>query len=295
MYCTTCGSALPADAGFCPSCGRAKAPASQALLSDQEASTAAVPPSAEETDADTAEIATDQKSNNRTLLNPGTVILGIAGLTCLVVFAVLGMVPIFLIEAAAFLGLAGWCAVKWPPPAAAHAAILTISLVLAASTGVTLDQDAFGARYRYISQGNQQLRIDERAGRTDRLSSSGWIPIAFDRDPKEILTNPLEQVFSLPLDKGYWEGGTDGEVCFQATNNSGYVISRIGITLQTKMKDGMPTPEGGLVNRQVFLKPFMGGLISQGETVKVCASSPRTLLPDETWSYTDEHVYGWKR
>jgi hypothetical protein len=36
-------------------------------------------------------------------------------------------------------------------------------------------------KYTYLQQGNTQVRVDERSGRTDRLTDNGWIPISFER------------------------------------------------------------------------------------------------------------------
>jgi hypothetical protein len=51
----------------------------------------------------------------------------------------------------------------------------------------------------------------------------------------------------------------------------------------------------GSNEKMIVLKNGGGGFINSEETTKVCGSTPRDLADGETWSYTDLHVYGWKR
>ncbi len=245
--------------------------------------------------ASVAPVTPDPKSPKR-FANTGSITLGVFALICLVLGAVQGFIPIFLIVGFAFGGLAWLCAVRWPLSAGVHAAVLVASLLLAVLVGVTLDQDSFGPRYRYLSQGSVQYRVDERAGRTDRLGAGGWYPVAYDSEAKEI--NALDTIFTVSLTKGYWEPAlAGGNICFLITNTSGYIVDRITIQIQTQGKSDAKAgnDSAAAVDQQVILKSLGGGLISPGQNSLVCASSPRDLSADETWSYTDVHVYGWKR
>jgi hypothetical protein len=141
-----------------------------------------------------------------------------------------------------------------------------------------------------------QYRVDERAGRTDRLGTSGWYPVAYESEAKEI--DLLAAIWTVNLTKGYWEGAiAGGDICFTVNNTSGYVMDRIVIKVKTQKKNGAEAGKDSSagVDQEVVLKGYGGGLISPGRDSLVCASSPRDLSPDETWSYDLKSVYGWKR
>jgi hypothetical protein len=154
---------------------------------------------------------------------------------------------------------------------------------------VTLDQDTFGPRYRYLSQGSVQYRVDEKAGRTDRLGNGGWFPVAFDREAEEV---PEGNIFSqsIALSEGQWTSALGGQICFTAVNSSGYLVDRIAIKVQAQKQNGPVN-----LDQEVTLKSYGGGFIGPGKNSMVCASSPRDLSADETWSYTYLAAYGWKR
>jgi hypothetical protein len=141
-----------------------------------------------------------------------------------------------------------------------------------------------------------QYRVDERAGRTDRLGTGGWYPVAYESEAKEI--NLLDAIWNVNLTKGYWAGAiAGGDICFSLNNSSGYVIDRITIEVKTEKKSeaGTEKDNSAAVNQEVILKSYGGGLIGPGQNSMVCASSPRDLSADETWSYEFKSIYGWKR
>jgi hypothetical protein len=226
-------------------------------------------------------------------VNAGSITLGICALICVVLGAVQGFIPIFLIEGFAFAGLAWLCAVRWPISEAVRASVLVASVLLAVLVGVTLDQDSFGPRYSYLSQGTVQYRIDEKAGRTDRLTNSGWYPVAFDKQATEV---PNDNIFDpkIVLTKGQWASTSGGEICFSATNSSNYIVDRIDIAVKIQKKSDVPSYPT-FYDQHIDLKSYGGGFVSPGQSALVCASSPRDLLADETWTYTYMGAYGWKR
>jgi hypothetical protein len=240
--------------------------------------------------------ATPAPRNLKRYVNAGSITLVIFGLTCMILGAVQGFIPIFLIEGLAFGGLAWLCAVRWPVSEGVRAVVLVASLLLAVLVGVTLDQDSFGPRYRYLSQGSVQYRVDERAGRTDRLAAGGWDPAAYDSEAKEI--DILAAVFTVTLTKGYWEPAlSGGNICFSLANSSGYILDRIAIEVKTQKKNLAEAGKDGsaVLDQQLILKSYGGGLISPGRNSLVCASSPRDLSADESWSYDLKGFYGWKQ
>jgi len=331
MYCVECGSSLPNDAQFCPRCGKrhgteetafsdksseaAKADESEAnppIPSSESASEAGavrrfvwenLEPDSATPPASTASVTTEEKAPAR-YANAGSIIMGVVALTCTALGAIQGFIPIFLIEGVAFGGLAWLCAVKWPLSQSLLSVVFVASILFAGLVGVTLDQDSFGPRYRYLSQGSVQYRVDERAGRTDRLGSSGWYPVAYDREAQEL--PPVAAIWTVNLTKGEWTSGSGGKICFSAVNSSEYTVDRITIAVQIQKKSDAQAGKDGATDKdsanqlnptdqQVVLKSYGGGFIGTGDTALVCAPSPRDLTADDTWSYTDEHIYGWKR
>ncbi|MGA2351597.1 MAG: hypothetical protein ABSF70_14265 [Terracidiphilus sp.] len=351
MYCAACGSTLPIEALFCPRCGKRsildevtpdtalpETPTNTGIDTKDNGkmlepepspqSEANPAPPASETNTTTNAVAqafgANTSEQNSTVANKfrnaGSITLAVVALICLILGAVQGFIPIFLIEGVAFGALAWLCAARWPLSPRIFSAVFVTSLLLAGLVGVTLDQDTFGPRYRYLSQNSTQYRIDEKAGRTDKLGSGGWHPVAFDKDAQEL---PVV----VNLDKGEWSrsfGDGSGRICFttgtNATNpfaevnygngdtkSSDYIIDRISIAVEIHNMTsasaeayGSSHPKEDHFTRyisggQVVLKNDGGGFINSEETTKVCGSTPRDLADGETWSYTDMHVYGWKR
>lgn len=298
MYCISCGSLLPNEAQFCPRCGKrngAEATASRsgssepASAGESEASSSLPPseidtaangpalPTGDEgrearqstsetrnadspTEAGTGTTVIQKAKSPARYANAGSITLGAAALICVVLGAVQGFIPIFLIEGVAFAGLAWLCAAKWPLGQSLHSVVLVGSLLLAGLAGVSLDQDTFGPRYRYLSQGSVQYRVDEKAGRTERLGNHGWYPVAFDSEAKEI--NALDAILTVNLTKGYWEPAiAGGDICFTVSNSSGYILDRITIQVQTQKKNDANAGKGdaSALNQQIVLKSYGGG------------------------------------
>jgi hypothetical protein len=242
--------------------------------------------------ASTAPVTEEAKSPSR-YANAGSITLGTVALICLVLSAIQGFIPIFLIEGAVFGGLAWLCAAMWPLSQSLHSVVLIASLLLAGLVGVTLDQDTFGPRYRYLSQGSTELRIDEKAGRTDRLGSSEWHPVAFDRAAEQLPPSNVS-VFDFTLKDGHWGPNwpNGDEICFTFENPSVYVIQKLPVQIEVKDKDGKEVKDASQI---IDLAKEGGGLIDTGETSKVCAHAPGTFPEGGNWSYTDVQAYGWKR
>lgn len=343
MYCVACGTLLPNKAQFCPRCGKPNGPeeiapqpssSEPATEGDSDASLSLPRSESDAMENGTASSArngveearqfvgenlgadsfspapsaatvTQEAKSAARYANAFSIPLGVGALICLVLGAVQGFIPIFLIEGFAFAGLAWLCAAKWPLSKSLHSIVFVSTLLLAGVVGVTLDQDTFGPRYRYLSQGSAQIRVDEKAGRTDRLGNSGWYPVSYDKEAQEVPGNGI--VPPISLTNGSWTslfGG--GKICFTAANSTDYILSKITIAVQTQKKSGAAQGDAGSSDKSTgaysnafgqptVLESLSGGFIGTGDTALVCASSPRDLSSDETWSYTDVHAYGWKR
>lgn len=341
MYCAECAFSLPAGAKFCPRCSKRNvltetAPASVlGAASPEDEETRPAPETGTDADgnasvasngpgtphrfvwetlepesppsypADSESSGAQEPKPRQQYANAGSITFGAAALICLVLGAIQGFIPIFLIEGAAFGGLAWLCAARWPLTLLLHSIVFVSSLILAVLVGVTLDQDTFGPRYRYLSQGSVQYRVDEKAGRTDRLGNGGWFPVAFDREAEEVPANgPLTH---FELTNGEWvplsSGSMGGQVCLLASNPSDYIVDRITISVKILKQAGASTGKddaldqylSGWGGQQVVLKSYGGGFIGAGETRLACGPAPRDLAADETWNFAVSNAYGWKR
>jgi hypothetical protein len=217
--------------------------------------------------------------------NAGSITLGAVAFICLVLGAVQGFIPIFLIEGAAFGGLSWLCAAKWPLSRAVHSMVFVASLLLAGLVGVTLDQDTFGPRYRYLSQGSTELRVDEKAGRTDRLWTTGWKPISFDRPPSEM--NVIDAIFTVPLTNGRWEGE---RVCFDVQNKSNYIIKAIDATVKVTPK----STSDSSTSLPIVLRPQVFALLDVGDDDRFCGTAG-AFPGSADWSYDVQKYTGWKK
>lgn len=353
MYCIQCGWKLPEDAQFCRQCGKPNnpcgdvssggslglpEPANTILNEGSELSeSAAVDASSSMRSADFGEVGgivpetpaqenpappiKDEPiaGNARELpksVNVGSIALGLLSVCCLILCVAQGFIPIFLIEGVALGALAWICAVRWPLAPTLLSIVFVISLLLAGLVGITLNRDVLSPHYHYIAEGSVRYRVDERAHRTDRLGTDGWIPVAYDNDPEMVPSNGI--VSPVSLRDGSWGlVGGGRRICFLATNDSSYVVKMIGITVEIRNKDGggkisnegatpdRPRPGENLqdftarvVNTggsPVSLTSASGGLINVGASELVCGDAPRAIADGETWSFSGVQVYGWKR
>ena len=180
---------------------------------------------------------------------------------------------------------------KKPTSQKATAVILSLALAVAAGEGYLVGRQ-FGVKsYTYLQQGNAQYRVDSAAGRTDRLTTSGWEPVSFDRLPESLQLKD----FLVSLRQG--ERGAN-EICFEASNDSNDVLQDITIVWGLN-----PAPVGGGnpidaifdPQRRITLKRAGGGYLDVGKTSLFCRAQPRPLPNGSTWTGILLEVKGWKQ
>jgi hypothetical protein len=332
MYCSTCGAAFPLTSNFCPQCGKpalkadpihgwqavttvnrvATANAASDLISANDTETAAgreadlqeisiAPPNPNSMAATNTSTATFSDPGRPKYANSGSIVLTVFSLLCLIFGVMQGFIPIFLIAAIIFGGLAALCAFRWPLSISIHSVVLTTSLLLAGVVGIALGRDPFGPSYRYLTQGNTEIRINEKNGRTDRLTNGGWEPIAFDHNAMQL---PQDENSKITLSNGVWKSNyLSGEVCFDVSNSSDYVVKSIAIVVTAKDKSGNEVKD--LSDDPFSLYTSNGpsgtmltstyGLLNTGGSYHVCGNKSRALADGEIWSYTGMQAWGWKK
>ncbi len=312
MYCIECGAALPNEVLSCPNCGKScyilDEPANDTTPADAPPATEKVADditrllgSDSNTSGNSATSVTNQPSSSLRHYNGGSITLGAFCLICFIISAVQGFMPIFLIAGLTFGGLAWIYAIKWPLSEVLISVVLVSSLLVAGVVGIALDRDTFRPSYKYLTQGNAEIRIDEKNGRTDRLTNGGWQPIAFDHDAIQL---PQDQNLRITLSNGEWKSFySSGEVCFDVSNSSDYVVKTIAIVVTVKDKAGNEVKDLSdsqylaLVSNGPVGTTLMSsyGLLNTGGLDHVCKGKPRALANGETWSYSGTQAWGWKK
>jgi hypothetical protein len=285
MFCSKCATSLPDDAQFCLKCGHALTGTLNTNIPttpSPEAKTEPLVTPAAPTDAPTVSMP------NVPNANIGTFVFASFAVLSLVVSFVKGVVPIFIIEAGLWGGLAWYWNRKKPKSQAATAIVLLLAVVVVAAEGYSLLRKFEGPNYTYLQQGNAQYRVDNAAGRTDRLTSTGWTAVSFDRPPEPIVVGDL--IFGLTLNKGEWDPILK-QICFDASNNSDFVLQNFTIIVSLNPKPADDNPFDDIVT----LKGYGGGLLDKGKSSLSCGPAPKTYpAGSTTWSYVLSSGSGWK-
>jgi hypothetical protein len=134
-------------------------------------------------------------------------------------------------------------------------------------------------RYKYLKMRDVPYRYDRYSGRTDKLAYGGWVPVGFDRLPIAIPTNAV----SLQYDSfaSHDLASTGEQICFDVTNDSGYMIKSVTIGVSEKPFfhfDELVTLENGT-------------LLRSGTQDCLCGISHAT---DWTWHFKVQSAKGWK-
>jgi hypothetical protein len=147
------------------------------------------------------------------------------------------------------------------------------------------------SRYKYLQQGNTQIRIDERSGRTDRLTESGWIPISFDKPATKVPEDQLKQVSATLIAKDIFDRISISNSCYTIDNDSEFVIKELWISLPsmdtTKEKDKTPLA--------IPLESKSGGFAPVGGKFVMCYHGSSM---EPKWDPTQASIIsatGWKQ
>lgn len=290
-FCIKCGLDQPEDSRFCRKCGYA--------FPNLESPPLASPPATAETEgasiAATIPAAAPSASTStviaQTAFNFGTwIFAGFSVLSLIVAFA-RGIVPIYLGEAAGWAVLAWWWQKTNPKSQIANALVLLLAVVLAAGEGFLIGRQP-AENYTYLQQGNTQVRVNPSTGRTDRLTTDGWMPISYDKPPETL--DPW-QAPTLTLTNGVWKNTflDNGEVCFDVENGTQYTVQDLSIVLTFDPKPANTSSFDDVFN-SVTLKKFIGGLLATGKSAEFCGKPGVKLPPDAKWSYQMKSYSGWK-
>lgn len=209
-----------------------------------------------------------------------------------------GILPIYAIIAIIWGALA-WYSIYKPVTSRIAIAVIVLCAVLCSGLeGFALGQRFGRDSYSYLSQKNAQYRVNQRSGRTDRLTDRGWRPVSFDSKAEEIPNADLS--FAIRMKHGEWNNlspFSTRKICFDVQNDSDFVIADIGINAFVRSKGGDSSDKKNLLqgDNSVRLTSSTGYLLDIGEQAQFCGPAPRDLSSDETWDYSPQPLRGWKK
>jgi len=211
------------------------------------------------------------------------ILLSFATIT-LIGTAIRGFIPLDIIEVAFWAALALLWHKKKIVSQGSKAAVGILAILVAFGEGYSEARHKSGS-YTYLQMGNYQVRVDSSAGRTDRLWSTGWKPISFDREASEM--NVIDAIFSAPLSNGQWVGE---RICFDVQNNSNYIIKAIDVSVKVTPKSTTDSP----TTLPIVLHPQVFGLLDTGDEDRFCGTAGAFPGLAE-WSYDVQKYTGWKK
>jgi hypothetical protein len=289
VFCTFCGIELPDDSRFCKKCGFAFGADESQKSSDH--------PTGEKQAPSAAPGVPFNSTLTRSNSNFGTFVFGGLSVLTLAICFAKGIVPIYLAEAALWAALAWFWHKKHVTSPVANGAVLLLAVALAAAEGFLIGRQP-AENYKYLQTGNAQFRVNERSGRTDRLTNAGWRPISFDKPAEAMPRDSMDFEFGLGLMNGTWIGDPEnagpGEICYDLENKTDYVLRDVTIEV-----DFEPTPPPGinpidLALGSVVLRGGPGGLLDTSATSRFCGAPLKKLPDGSKWSSKLVSATGWK-
>lgn len=145
------------------------------------------------------------------------------------------------------------------------------------------------SKYKYLQQGNTQVRVDERSGRTDRLTDNGWIPISFDKPAISVADDQLKHVSASLIEKDIFDRIAIANACYTIDNDSEFVIKELWVSLPAKetAKDNIPL--------LIPLESKNGGFAPVGSKFVMCYHGSRVEPDWDPMKASIESATGWKQ
>lgn len=147
-------------------------------------------------------------------------------------------------------------------------------------------------RYKYIKDGDTQVRIDERAGRTDRLTNIGWIPISFDKPSVKVPETELKRVSATLIAKDIFDVLDISKACYTVDNDSQYVLKEVWIDLPVRE---LSADKNKNVPLLIPIDSQSGGFAPVGGKFPMCYHGSHIEPNWDTRSASIVSATGWKQ
>jgi hypothetical protein len=151
------------------------------------------------------------------------------------------------------------------------------------------------SKYKYLQQGQTQIRIEEKSGRTDRLMNNGWIPISFDSPSVEVPKDQLRRV-SATIVAGDVFDRIAGPLCYTVDNDSDFVLKEIWVELSVvKSSTSEPKRSEDKVPLLLPLSSQIGGFAPVGNKFVMCYDRKDDFSKWDPLSAVVNSAQGWKQ
>ncbi len=137
--------------------------------------------------------------------------------------------------------------------------------MLFAITLMTACRSSSSSKFKYLQQGQTQIRIDEHTGRTDRLTNNGWVPISFDAPSVEVPKDQLKRIVATII-----QDRSGPPLCYTVDNDSDYVLKEVWVSLPVAKSDKPAPKKTEGVPLLLFLSSPTGGFAPVGNRFVMC-------------------------
>jgi hypothetical protein len=168
---------------------------------------------------------------------------------------------------------------------------LNMKLLLTLALAAVLLGCSSAAKYTYLQDGPRQLRVDEKAGRTDMWTDKGWVPMSFDQPPQDLtklLISEDVQTNQVSVSNARWDSDTNQICSDKITNNSDYVLQHVRVQIEAN-PDGKPLPDLDVVS----LQKATGFFLPHEELASGCGKTEIPHPANNKWTYRVSGIKGW--
>jgi|SRR4029077_2670067 len=144
---------------------------------------------------------------------------------------------------------------------------LCVVMITLALLSACRSSSSDSSKYKYLQQGQTQIRVDERSGRTDRLTNSGWVPISFESPSVEVPKDQLKHVTATIVGNG------NPPLCYTIDNDSTYVLKEVWVSLPVRQTNKSETKKADENPLLIFLNSPTGGFAPVGNRFEMCDDS----------------------
>jgi hypothetical protein len=173
---------------------------------------------------------------------------------------------------------------KTTPRAVLYVMISAIMLLFAC-------RSSSSSKYKYLRQGQTQIRIDEHSGRTDRLTNNGWVPISFESPSVEVPKDQLKRISASIV-----QDDSGPPLCYTVDNDSDYVLKDIWLSLPVAKSNNSDPKKKDDVPLLLFLNSPTGGFAPVGNRFVMCYDDRHFDVSKwDTLAAEVEGAQGWKQ